>query len=135
MRRAVPKPKIRKTFTIPPRLLQFLKYANELIVEEDEAATIESDDLIQIEEVRGYLLAYGGLKEEGGSQFAFSYFVEPKQTDKKWEFELSREQIADIAAGRLTELTLWACSSPDCGCAFQTPDETCFYCDYEETAA
>jgi len=134
MRREVPKPKIQKSFTIPPRLLAFLKYANDLIIEEDEAATISSDDLIQIEEVRGYNLAYGGLKEEGGSRFAFTYFLEPKQIRKKWEFALDRVQIAQIAEGRCTELTLWACSSPDCGCAFQTPDEICFYCDYEETA-
>jgi hypothetical protein len=135
MRREVPKPKVQETVKLPQRLVEFLKYAHDLIVEEDDAATISSDDLIQIEEVRGYLLAYGGLKEEGGSQFAFCYFVQPKQTRKKWEFELSRMQIADIAEGRLTELTLWACRSPDCGCKFQTPDETCFYCDYEETPA
>jgi len=114
-------------------MVEFFRYTNELIVEQDEAATISSDDLIQIEEVRGYLLAYGGLIEEGGSRFSFVYFSEPKQTSKKWEFELTREQIAEIADGRLTELTLWACSSPNCGCKFQSADDTCFYCDYEET--
>jgi len=135
MRLEVPKPKVQETVTLPERLVEFMKYANELIVQEDEAATISSDDLIQLEEARGYLLAYGGLKEDDGSQFAFCYFAAPKQTRKKWQFELSREQIVDIAKGRLTELTMWACSSPDCGCKFQTPDDTCFYCDYEETPA
>ncbi|HEY3855887.1 MAG TPA: hypothetical protein VGO67_15975 [Verrucomicrobiae bacterium] len=133
MRRKVPKVKAQQSVAIPQRLVQFLKYANELIFSGDEAAITPSDDLIQIVEFRGYLLAYGGLKEEGGSQFEFGYFTEPKQTDKKWEFELSREQIAEIAKNRLTHLTLWACTSPDCGCKFQRADDTCFECDYEET--
>jgi len=135
MRRKVPKPKVQQTVEIPLRLVEFLRYANEMIVEDDESATISSDDLIQIEEVRGYLLAYGGLIEEGGSRFSFTYFAEPKQTRKKWEFELTIEQIAMIAAGQITELTLWACSAPDCGCKFQTRNDSCFYCDYEEIPA
>jgi hypothetical protein len=135
MRREAPKPKLQETITIPPRLFQFLRYANHLIVGEDDAATTQSDDLIQAEEIRGWLLAYGGLIEEGGSRFSFVYFSEPKQTDKKWELELTKEQIAEIAAGRLTELTLWACSAPNCGCKFQSPDGTCFDCDYEEIPA
>ncbi len=135
MRRRIPKPKSQETIEIPSRLVEFLRYANKLIVEQDEAATTSSDDLIQTEEVRGYLLAYGGLIEEGGSRFSFVYFSEPKQTRKKWQVELTREQIAAIAAGRLTELTLWACGSLDCGCKFQSSGDTCFYCDYEETPA
>jgi hypothetical protein len=135
MRRQAPKPKLQETVKIPPRLFKFLRYAHQLIVREDDVATTQSDDLIQAEEFLGWLLAYGGLIEEGGSRFSFTYFSEPKQTRKSWEFELTKEQIVEIAAGRLTELTLWACSSPDCGCKFQKPDDTCFYCDYEEIPA
>ena len=135
MRRKAPKPKLQETVSIPPRLSKFLKYANHLIVSKDDAATTQSDDLIQAEEIRGWLLAYGGLTEEGGSQFSFTYFSEPKQTDKTWELEVTKEQIAEIAAGRLNELALWACSAPNCGCKFHKPDETCFHCDYEDIPA
>jgi hypothetical protein len=135
MRRQAPKPKLQETVKIPPRLSKFLSYANRLVVREDDAATTQSDDLIQDEEFLGWLVGYGGLIEEGGSRFSFVYFSEPKQTDKKWEFELTKEQIAEIAAGRLTELTLWACSAPSCGYKFQSPDDTCFDCDYEEIPA
>lgn len=133
MRREVPKQKQQETVKIPPRLFKFLRYANHLIVNEYDAATTQSDDLIQTEEFRGWLVGYGGLIEEGGSRFSFTYFSEPKQTDKKWELELTKEQIAGIASGRLTELTLWACTTPNCGCKFQKPEDTCFYCDYEDT--
>src|SRR5581483_2430468 len=126
MRRKVPKPKLQQTIGIPPRLLDFLRYANELIIEADDAATVSSDDLIQLEEFRGYLLAYGGFIEEGDSRFSFTYFSEPKQTRNKLEFELTTDQIAEIAAGRLAELTLWGCSSPDCGRKFQSPDASVF---------
>jgi hypothetical protein len=127
-----PKPKIQEAVTVPPRLVEFLRYSNNLIIEEDEAATMSSDDLIQVEESVGWLLASGGLIEDGGSRFSFTYFAEPKQTRKLWELELTKEQIAEIAAGRLTELTLWACRAPDCGCKFHSPDGSCFYCDWED---
>jgi hypothetical protein len=132
MRRKSPKPKLQETVKIPARLGEFLRYANELIVEEDEAATIPSDDLIQIEESIGWLLASGGLNEEGGSQFSFTFFSEPKQTRKTWELKLNKEQIADIAAGRIEELTFWTCRMSDCGCKFMAPDGDCFYCDWED---
>ena len=132
MRRQVPKPKLQESVKIPPRLVEFLRYANELIVEQDEAATVSSDDLIQVEESIGWLLASGGLIEDGGSRFSFTFFAEPKQTRKLWELELTQDQIAEIAAGRLIELTLWACRASDCGCKFHSPDGDCFYCDWED---
>ena len=135
MRRKVPKPKQRETIKIPPRLLEFLRYAHELIVAEDKAATISSDDLIQIEEPANWLSAYGGLTEEGGSRFSFTYFSEPKQTRKLWELELTKDQITEIAGGQLTELTLWACRAPDCGCKFHSQNGDCFDCDWEEIPA
>jgi hypothetical protein len=132
MRHQVLKPKLQETTKIPARLIEFLRFANELIVEGDEATTSPSDDLIQVEELTGWLLASGGLVDDVGSKFRFTYFAQPKQTRKFWELELTKEQIGQIATGQLTELTLWACKSIECGCKFNSPKGNCFYCDWED---
>lgn len=142
MRRQVPKQKIQQQVQVPKRLVELMRYAHRLIIDEDDSATISSDDLIQITDdwVKdpgrpGGFSGYGGLIEEGGSQFAFTYFADGTQKRREWELEFSREQVADIASGKIVELGLWACASPNCGCKFQSPDGTCFDCDYEEIPA
>lgn len=120
--------KERRRISIPDELVAFLAEVDRLITSRDEAATTESDDLLQCEG------AYGGLCEEGGDRYAFTYFPE-HEIRHKWMFELSAGDIAAIGRHVRHELQLWFCTSAECRSAFQSRDALCFYCDYvdEET--
>jgi len=126
MRREVPKKKIRQRVELPPYLVQFFTEVHQLILAGDEAATMSSDDLIQADR------ACGGLIKDGGSDYQFVYFPDKRGVENKWEFSVSSKTIREIAGGKRTALTLWACPSPKCGCKFSDPGETCFHCDYED---
>jgi hypothetical protein len=86
-----------------------------------------TDDWVNDPGTPGGFSGYGGLIEEGSSQFA-----DVMQKRRKSELELSRDQIANIASGNMGELTLWAGVSPNCGCKFHSADGLCFDCDYEK---
>lgn len=123
MRREQKHPKAKRGVQVPDDLVTFLCEVHALIQADDDAATIESDDLLQCE------IAYGGLIETGGSQYGFTYFPE-KGTRQKWQLELDAGEIANIAEGSITSFSLWGCQTEDCRCLFTDSDETCFYCDY-----
>jgi hypothetical protein len=127
MRTCSPQPKELRTLAMPADLREFLVGVDELIGAEDELATTESDDLLQCER------AYGGLLDKGGFRYGFTYFPD-KGIRHKWEFCLSAYQINAVAAGGLSTLDLWCCTSPDCKSGFEDKAETCFYCDYIEEA-
>lgn len=126
MRREVPKKKVRQKVKLPPYLVQFFTEVHAMILAFEEATTTSSDDLIQADR------AYGGLIKDGGSDYQFVYFPDKRGVRNKWEFTLNRTSIGEIARGKRTALTLWACSSLKCGCKFSDPAETCFHCDYED---
>ena len=123
MRVERPKAKRRERVAIPLDLREFLTHVQRLMEAGDEAATRVSDDLLQCE------CAYGGLLEEGGCQFDFTYFPE-SGVRHKWLLVLDRSEVEDIASGQMTELEMWACADPACHSKFRDPKETCFYCDY-----
>ena len=127
MRREEIQPKSKQSVVLPSDLVEFLGYVRKMIEAKDELATIESDDLLQCER------AYGGLIEEGGTQYGFTYFPE-EETRYKWELELDITEITNIADGSKTDLVLWGCHNPNCRCMFSDPDDTCFYCDYADNS-
>ena len=118
------KEKVKECVPIPKDLEKFLKEVYELILKKDEATTIPSDDLLQDNFI------YGGLNEEGGCEYGFTYFPE-KGTRNKWELNFTVDRLKDIYEDQTTRLDLWACASKDCKCKFYSKDLTCFYCDYE----
>jgi hypothetical protein len=122
------KPKVPVIQAIPQNLHQFLSEVHELILARDESATIPSDDLIQCE------FAYGGLIDDGGHAYSFSYFP-GRQNTLTWNFSLTTSDIADIAAGRKKVLNLWRCQNQSCSSHFDSPDQTCFDCDYADDDA
>ena len=108
---------------IPSRLRKFFGWVSEALALKEECTQIPSDDLIQDD------YTYGGLIHEGGKEYSFTYF--PTEGNKNiWEFQLSAEQIGQIAEGKLTTLDLWACTQEDCQSKFQNSSDTCFYHDY-----
>ncbi len=116
-------PKNREIVVLPERLVSFLKDVNQMIVLEDESASIESDDLMQCE------YAYGGLDEDGGNSYSFTYFPE-NGIRRKWSLTLNALDIQMIAQDEKDTIVMWACSDPSCGTKSMDPKETCFYCDY-----
>lgn len=116
-------PKIAEEIAIPDDLLALFQDVDDLIKQNDELVTIESDDLIQTD------FAYGGLIEEGADRFSFCYFPE-MSTRPKWTIELTASEIAEISNGKKKELFLWKCQNPVCNSFFSSADEPCFDCDY-----
>lgn len=120
-----------KTFegvAIPNNLVLFLKEVHREIIEGEEVTTIESDDLIQYEE---FNFAYGGLIDSETEEFGFRYFFDI-ENESTWDVNLSKSDIEKIVKGEITELNLWSCRNPSCGCKFSSEDDSCFNCDWIE---
>src|ERR1041385_2454048 len=121
------RPKLSVHEIIPDGFMHFMRYVVALIDEHDEAAWMESDDLIQYEQ------HYGGLYDEANGRYGFEFCVQYNEDEDEfaicWEFDLDRQQIRDIASGRVTQAQFWRCD-PDCGRRFQGADGYCAVCDY-----
>jgi hypothetical protein len=117
------KPKIAQEIAIGEKLEGFFQEVNDLIKQNDELATIPSDDLMQTE------FAYGGLIEEGTDNYGFTYFPE-QGTRSCWSILLTASEIEAISSGKKKSLALWKCQNPDCRSFFASKDESCFDCDY-----
>lgn len=123
MRIERPQQKLVRTVAIPEQLRSILREVAGRIAARDEEAMVPSDDLMQADAV------YGGLLEEGGSEYAFTFFPGPG-TSPKWELILTVADMEAIAMGRKNELQLWGCASDGCHSLFADPGTTCSYCDY-----
>ncbi len=117
------KPKVFEAVIIPKNLVQFFREVSGLIKESHEIVTTSSDDLIQAD------FAVGGLIEDGGDQFSFTFFP-AEGTEPKWTFDVSTADITSIAVGKKKTLRLWRCKNPTCENRFGQADATCFDCDY-----
>lgn len=117
------KAKVIETTSIPEDLAEFMKSVLESIQNRDEEAVLPSDDLLQCE------CCYGGLIEENGSSFEFTYFP-VEDIRPKWALMLNTDEINQIADGSMKTLELWACTDKSCGCKFWEPEDSCFYCDW-----
>lgn len=110
--------------TVPDAFACFMRHVAELIDHGDLAAKTESDDLLQTER------AYGGLYDSENGKYGFAYFVDDDaDIGICWYFDLDREQIRDIAAGRLRQMQMWKCEGHDCGRRFPHADYYCEECD------
>jgi hypothetical protein len=123
MRIATVKPKVAAEIAIGEELEGFFQEVDGLIKQNDELATIPSDDLIQTE------FAYGGLIEEGTDTYGFTYFPE-QSTRPSWSIVLTASEIEAISSGKKKTLILWKCQNPDCRSFLSSKDEACFDCDY-----
>jgi hypothetical protein len=109
------------TIDLPTAFTDFIRDVNQRILDGDEAATtIASDDLLQCDCV------YGGLYDVARQRFGFRYF---HTADATWDFDLDAHQIAEIANGTRTTMSLWRCSGGKCDCLYATEDSYCAHCD------
>lgn len=126
MSRLDPKPKDRRKVPIPDELRESLQEVFELIQEarHDPDIMLDFDDAIQVGSV------CGGRYGKKPRPYVLTYFPEGDRERGRWVLTLHRTDIEDIADGRMTEITMYCCTSPECRCKFREADEHCFYCDY-----
>jgi len=128
VRRLDAKEKDRRKVPIPAELRESLREAHELIqrAKHDPDIQLGCDDGIQIGAV------CGGKFGKKLRPFVLTYFPGGDGERGRWYLTLHRTEIEDIGDGRMTEITMYCCTGPDCRCKFREADDHCFYCDYTE---
>jgi hypothetical protein len=131
MRRFVPKPKDRRKVPIPAELRDSLKAVCQLIqqAKNDPDIPLGYDDAIQVGAV------CGGRIGKKPRPYVLTYFPEGDDRRGRWHLTLHPTEIEDIGDGRMTEITMYCCTSTDCRSKFREQDEHCGFCDYEEDEA
>jgi|SRR5215468_11101933 len=123
-----PGPKHSTEEPIPPDLRRFFARLSKAIDAGVEETRMPSDDLLQGDCV------CGGLDEEGGDTFSFTYFpgapAHPTRVQPTWRFSIDRSQIRAVGLGGRTTLSFWACADPDCRNRFKASDVRCPDCDF-----
>jgi hypothetical protein len=128
MRQLNPKPKDRRKVPIPRELRESLVEVFDLIQQarRDPEIKLDFDDAIQV----GGTVS-GGRYGSKQRPFVLTYYPEGDAERGRWFLALHRTEIEDIADGRMSEITMSCCTSPNCRCKFRDPDEACFDCDYQ----
>jgi hypothetical protein len=123
-----PKPKDRRKVAIPSELRDSLREVFELIerAKHDPDVVLDFDDAIQVGAV------CGGRSGKKPRPYVLTYYPTGDEERGRWFLTLHRTEVEDIGDGRMTEITMHCCNSPDCRSKFREADENCFYCDYVE---
>ena len=126
MPRLQPKVKDRRKVPIPGELRDSLREVFELIqrARHDPDVNLDFDDAIQVGAVCG---GRYGTKQR---PFVLTYYPEGDAKRGRWFLTLHRTEIEDIGDGRLTEISMYCCTSPDCRSKFREADDHCGHCDY-----
>jgi hypothetical protein len=129
-RRFLPKPKEHRKVPIPAELRDSLREVLGLIqqAKHDPEFMLDYDDAIQIGAV------CGGRYGEKARPYVLTYFPEGQEKRGRWYLTLHRTEIEDIADGRLTEIMMFCCTSPECRRKFREEKESCLFCDYVDDA-
>jgi hypothetical protein len=122
-----PLPKDRRRVPIPEDLRDDMREVWELVqqAKHDRDVSIDFDDAIQV----GGLC--GGRTGEKKRPFEFTYSPRGDEKRGRWYLTLHPLEIEDIADGRMTDILMYCCTSPDCRCKFRAQDELCSFCDYQ----
>jgi hypothetical protein len=131
MRRKRVQPKDRRRVPIPAELRESLKEVHDLIrqAKHDPDVILDYDDAIQVGAV------CGGRTGEKPRPYELTYFPDGDEERGRWYLTLHRTEIEDIGDGRMTELLMYCCTSPDCRTKSRNADDACFYCDYYDDPA
>ena len=125
MFRLQPKPKERRKVPIPTELAEAMREVHWRIEEakRDPDISIDYDDAIQV----GSLC--GGRCGKKPRPYEFRYVPYGKREIGRWQLDLAQCEIEDIADGVMTEITMYCCTTPNCGEMFNLADGHCD-CDY-----
>jgi hypothetical protein len=128
LRRLQPIPKDRRKVPIPPELRESLREVFELIQEakNDPDIVLDYGDAIQVGAV------CGGRYGKKPRPYVLTYYPEGERERGRWFLTFHRTEIEDIGDGRVAEIMLYCCSSPECRCKFREAEQHCFYCDYAD---
>jgi hypothetical protein len=123
-----PKTKDRRKVPIPAELRDSLREVFELIqqAKHDPDIRLDYDDAIQVGAV------FGGRYGKKPRSYVLTFYPEGDAERGRWFLTFDRTEIEDIGDGRMGEITLYCCTSPECRCKFREPDDHCFYCDYAD---
>lgn len=88
---------VRKVVELPEDIIEFFASVHLAILNEDDAATVVSGDLLQAERI------YGGLRDSNKKLYAFVWLPKSAPTER-WEFELLPDEIDEIGSGYRKEL-------------------------------
>jgi hypothetical protein len=126
LRRLRPTAKDYRAVSLPFELRDSLLIVADRIREAtlDPDVELDFDDAIQTDVV------CGGRDTTKRRPYVLTFFPPGGDERARWFLSFDRSEIEDIADGRLTELGLYCCVAPECGCKFREPDEHCAYCDY-----
>ena len=127
-RRLLAREKIRLKVSIPAELRESLREAFDLIQQSrnDPDIVLGHDDAIQVGAV------CGGRYGKKTRPYVLTYYPEGDTEKGRWFLSLHHTEIEDIGYGRMLDILMYCCQSPDCRCKFREADEHCFYCDYTE---
>jgi hypothetical protein len=124
--------------TILPELRAFLEEVDILTrgVEAGEYKLSEPEDCLVSGDITWSRLGIScpgivGFPDEDLTSFQFTYHL----GKSVWEFELSREALAQVASGAVTRLTFYICANPVCGYRSSRERERCPRCNLETGAA
>jgi hypothetical protein len=92
---------VRKVVKLPYDIIQFFASVHFAILNEDEVATVVSDDLLQEESI------YGGLIDPRKKLYAFTWLPD-SAPNERWEFQLLADEIDEIGSGYRKELQIKA---------------------------
>lgn len=128
MRRLLPKPKDRRKVPIPCELRDSMREVFELIQEakRDPDVRLDYDDAIQAGAV------CGGRYGKKPRSYVLTYSPNGDAERGRWFLTFDRTEIEDIGDGRMAEIAMYCCTSPECRCKFRDPDVHCFHCDYAD---
>jgi len=126
VRRLQPKQKDRRKVPVPGELRDSLREVYDLILEakNDPDIKLDFDDAIQVGAVCGG--RFGKMQRP----YVLTYYPQGDNDKGRWFLTLHRTEIEVIADGRMTDLTMYCCTSADCRCKFREGDEHCFHWDY-----
>ena len=92
---------VRKEVELPRDIIEFFAYVHEMIQMEDDCAMIESDDLLQAENI------FGGLRDPRHKVYEFVWLPD-SDPQERWEVSLLADEIDEIGSGYRPKLRVKA---------------------------
>lgn len=126
---------------IPEELLEFLEVVH-ILTEGLENGTYkfpEGEDRLYWDDITWstvgvFCTRMIGFPYENLAEFEFRYSPYFRNGLTEWEFELTREELAQVAGGTVKDLALYGCTNPMCGYMSSYQQEWCRRCNLKAGA-
>jgi len=108
---------------LPNKLFIDILYLNYLLRIKHASIIEETDDCIQTD----YLC--GGLWSKKKRLYGFTFYPNMEPDDFTWHFEITKNQIKQIANGKTDRIGLWKCKNTACNHYYAKEDDHCDFCN------